>query len=80
MIEPKGQGFGQWGYNRIANLLQTMPDRYRWNASSLTPYFTYTVRHSLDFFCVELVMLYLVSHLSETAVQISNIGQYYGFV
>lgn len=42
MIEPSGKGFGQWGYNRIMNVLETVPDRYRWNDTSLTPYFTYT--------------------------------------
>ncbi|RUS75440.1 hypothetical protein EGW08_016790 [Elysia chlorotica] len=42
VIEPQGKGFGQWCYSHINSVLQTMPDRYRWNASSLTPYFTYT--------------------------------------
>ncbi|GFO06692.1 Di-n-acetylchitobiase, partial [Plakobranchus ocellatus] len=42
VIEPSGKGFGQWSYERIVGVLQTVPDRYRWNSTSLTPYFTYT--------------------------------------
>lgn len=31
----------QWDYNKIYTLLLTMPEAYRWNASSSTPYMTY---------------------------------------
>ncbi|BFZ25412.1 hypothetical protein BsWGS_28451 [Bradybaena similaris] len=42
-LDPHHRQAEQFGYKTIYQLLQTMPERYKWNATSETPYFSFPI-------------------------------------